>query len=181
MSARQGDAGAAGEMAGKMRRPEPGAASKAVLPPLAGTLLGFDFGERRLGVAVGETGSGLAHPLATIAAEATEARFDAIARLVAEWRPTGFVVGLPRHRDAGEHAVARLAGKFARRLEARFGLRVAFVDETLTSAEAASRLRAAGARRGKGDLDAAAAALILQSYLDMSPPTAGEAHGHAAA
>ncbi len=136
-------------------------------PALSGTLIGFDFGEKRLGVAVGETATRLAHPVTAIAEEATEARFAAIARLVAEWHPAGFVVGLPRHRDGGDHEVARLAGKFARRLNARFGLPVAFVDETLTSAEAAARLREAGTRRAtKGDLDAHAATLILQSYLD---------------
>ena len=136
-------------------------------PPLSGTLLGFDFGEKRLGVAVGETETRLAHPVAAIAEEATGARFAAIERLVAEWRPAGFVVGLPRHADGGEHEVARLAGKFARRLNARFGLPVAFVDETLTSVEAEARLReAGGCAKAKGDLDAHAAAVILQSYLD---------------
>ncbi len=145
----------------KAQSPEPA--------PLSGTLLGFDFGSRRIGVAVGETGTRLAHPVAAIAEEATEARLAAIARLVAEWRPAGFVVGLPRHADGGEHEVARLAGKFARRLGARFGLPVAFVDETLTSAEAESRIREAGGRaRSKGDLDAHAATVILQSYLDMN-------------
>lgn len=136
-------------------------------PPLAGTLIGFDFGERRLGVAVGETATRLAHPVAAIEQEATAARLAAIEQLVAEWRPAGFVVGLPRHADGGEHEIARLAGKFARRLEARFGLPVAFVDETLTSAEAGSRIREAGGRAGaKGVVDAHAATLILQSYLD---------------
>ncbi|HEX4942765.1 MAG TPA: Holliday junction resolvase RuvX [Usitatibacteraceae bacterium] len=153
---------------------------KSHLPaPLSGTLLGFDFGEKRLGVAVGETQTRLAHPVAAIAEEATEARFAAIGRLVAEWHPAGFVVGLPRHADGSEHAVARLANKFARRLSARFGLPVAFVDETLTSAEAAMLLREAGGRaKGKGDLDAQAAALILQSYLDdMNRPIAKGTHG----
>jgi putative Holliday junction resolvase len=136
-------------------------------PPLNGTLLGFDFGEKRLGVAVGETETRLAHPIAAIAEEATEARFAAIERLVSEWHPAGFVVGLPRHPDGGEHEIARLAGKFARRLNARFGLPVAFVDETLTSAEAQRRLREAGGRATRaGDLDAHAATVILQSYLD---------------
>jgi putative Holliday junction resolvase len=136
-------------------------------PILTGTLLGFDFGEKRLGVSVGETATRLAHPVAAIAEEATQARFAAIERLVAEWRPAGFVVGVPRHADGGEHEIARLAGKFARRLAARFGLPVAFVDETLSSAEAEARLREAGARRpGKGDVDAQAATVILQSYLD---------------
>lgn len=146
-------------------------------PRLAGTLLGFDFGERRLGVAVGETATRLAHPVTTIAGEATAARLEAVARLVAEWRPAGFVVGLPRHADGAEHEIARLAAKFARRLEARFGLPVAFVDETLTSADAESRLREAGARgRARAALDAHAAALILQSYLD-EPPSPESAHG----
>jgi putative Holliday junction resolvase len=136
-------------------------------PAPSGTLLGFDFGERRLGVAVGETQTRLAHPIAVIDEVATEARFTAIGRLVAEWRPQGFVVGLPRHADGGEHEVARLAGKFARRLGARFGLPVAFVDETLTSVEAEARLReAGGGAKRKGDVDAHAAAVILQSYLD---------------
>lgn len=144
-------------------------AGSAEAPPLTGTLIGFDFGEKRLGVAVGETATRMAHPVAAIAEEATQARLAAIDRLVAEWHPAGFVVGLPRHADGGPHEVARLAGKFARRLEARFGLPVAFVDETLTSAEAEARLREAGARaRSKGDVDAHAAALILQSYLDES-------------
>ena len=147
--------------------------------PLSGTLLGFDFGEKRLGVAVGESETRLAHPVAVIAEEATGPRFAAIERLVAEWRPAGFVVGLPRHADGGEHEVARLAGKFARRLNARFGLPVAFVDETLTSAEAGARLREAGGRaKARGELDAHAAAVILQSYLDdINRPTTKEAHG----
>ena len=131
---------------------------------MAGTLMGFDFGERRLGVAVGETETGLAHAVTTIAQEATAARLAAIEQLVSEWRPVGFVVGAPRHADGTEHPVARLAGKFARRLESRFRLPVAMVDETLTSVEAERRLREGG-RRG-GDVDAEAAAVILQSYLD---------------
>ena len=154
-----------------------------VARPLSGTLLGFDFGEKRLGVAVGETDTRLAHPVAVIAEEANDARFAAIDRLVAEWHPAGFVVGLPRHADGGEHEVARLAGRFARRLAARFGLPVAFVDETLTSAEAAGLLREAGGRaKSRLDLDAHAAAVILQSYLDgMNPPNARKAHGRTAA
>ena len=151
--------------------------------PLSGTLLGFDFGEKRLGVAVGETETRLAHPIAAIAEEATGARFAAIERLVAEWHPAGFVVGLPRHADGAEHEVARLAGKFARRLGARFGLPVAFVDETLTSVEAEAQLREAGGRaKGKGAIDAQAATLILQSYLDnMNQPNAKGTHDRAPA
>lgn len=154
--------------------PAPGNAA-----PLSGTLLGFDFGEKRLGVAVGETRTRLAHPVAAIAAEGNEKRFAAIDRLVAEWHPAGFVVGLPRHADGAEHEVARLAGRFARRLAARFGLPVAFVDETLTTVEAGGLLRESG-RRGRAGpgIDAHAAAVILQSYLDdVKPTNAKGAHG----
>lgn len=132
----------------------------------SGTLLGFDFGERRIGVAVGETVTGLAHPVTAIDSESNDARFAAIARLVEEWRPAGFVVGQPRHPDGAPHEVARLAGRFGRRLESRFGLPVAYVDETLSSAEAEGRLRESGRRAVKGAIDAEAACVILQSYLD---------------
>lgn len=156
-----------------------GATATGATRALCGTLLGFDYGEKRLGVAVGETETRIAHPVAAIDEEANEARFAAIDRLVAEWNPAGFVVGLPRHADGGEHDVARLAGKFARRLSARFGLPVAFVDETLSSAQASGLLREAGGRAGRGPgLDAQAAAVILQSYLDdLTRPNAKGAHG----
>ncbi len=136
-------------------------------PPISGTLVAFDFGAKRIGVAVGETLTGIASPLTTIAAEANEARFEAIGRVVAEWRPAAFVVGRPRHSDGADHEVAKLAEKFARRLAARFSLPVAFVDETLTSAVAEAELRRSGTRaRRPGDVDALAATLILQSFLD---------------
>ena len=133
----------------------------------SGTLIGFDFGERRIGVAVGETGTGIASPLRAIDAAANEERFREIEKLVGEWRPAGFVVGRPRHADDSEHAVAKLAEKFARRLAARYHVPVVMMDETLTSATAEASLRdsRAGAKK-KGDVDAVAAAIILQSYLD---------------
>jgi len=139
---------------------------------MAGTLLGFDFGEKRIGVAVGETETGMAHPLMAIEEEANDRRFPVVEKIVLDWRPTGFVVGRPRHEDGGEHAIARLAEKFGRRLAARFSLPVVFVDETLTSVAAEASLRESHAKaRARGDVDALAAALILQSYLD-----APEAH-----
>ena len=140
---------------------------------MEGTLIGFDFGSRRIGVAVGETSTRIASPLGAIEGEANDARFDAIGRIVDEWHPAGFVVGLPRHADGSEHAVAKLAEKFARRLEARYGVPVAFVDETLTSADAEASLKRTRTRAGrKSDVDALAAALILQSFLDELPPPA---------
>ena len=141
------------------------------------TVIGFDFGEKRIGVAVGETATGIANPLGAIAESANDARFRAIEKLVEEWRPGTFVVGRPKHSDDSEHATAKLAEKFGRRLAARHKLPVVFVDETLTSATAESQLRETRTRaKRKTDVDALAAALILQSYLDDP-----DAHAHLAA
>jgi putative Holliday junction resolvase len=138
---------------------------------VSGTLIGFDFGERRIGVAVGETSTRIANPLGAIDQVANEARFREIGKLVDEWRPAAFVVGRPRHSDDSEHAIAKLAEKFARRLVTRYKVPVAFVDETLTSATAEAELRGMRTRASrKSDVDALAAAIILQSYLD-SPET----------
>lgn len=142
---------------------------------VSGTLIGFDFGERRIGVAVGETSTRIANPLGAIDESANEARFREIGKLVDEWRPAAFVVGRPRHSDDSEHAIAKLAEKFARRLAARYGVPVAFVDETLTSATAEAELRGMRTRAArKSDVDALAAAIILQSYLDSLSPTDAE-------
>jgi putative Holliday junction resolvase len=141
--------------------------SSPVPAAASGTLLGFDFGAKRTGIAVGETATGIASPLGAIACEANEARLVEIDKLVEEWRPTAFVVGLPRHADGSEHEVARLARKFARRLAARHSLPVYFVDETLSSAAAEEALRGTRTRAPRAaDVDAMAAAIILQSYLD---------------
>jgi putative holliday junction resolvase len=141
-----------------------------------GTLIGFDFGERRIGVAVGETSTRIASPLGAIDERATEPRFLAIEKIVREWRPTGFVVGRPRHGDGSAHEIAKLAEKFGRRLEARYSLPVAYVDETLSSAAAESALAATRTRaRRPTDVDAMAAAIILQSFLDEMPAAGGGA------
>jgi putative Holliday junction resolvase len=134
---------------------------------VSGTVIGFDFGAKRIGLAVGETSTRIANPLGAIEAEANEARLLEIDRIVAEWHPVAFVVGEPHHADGSEHQVAKLAGKFARRLAARYGIPVVMVDETLTSATAEAQLRDTRTRAPrKSDVDALAAAIILQSYLD---------------
>lgn len=134
----------------------------------AGTVLAFDFGEKRIGVAIGETLLGIAHPLATIAEEGNDARFRAIEALIAEWRPSLLVVGLPSHLDGAEHELSRLCRKFAQRLHGRFSLPVTLVDERLSSAEASQSLKQAGiaGRRQKPVLDQVAAQTILQSFFD---------------
>jgi putative Holliday junction resolvase len=136
--------------------------------PAQGTILAFDFGERRIGVALGESALGVAHPLTTIAAERTGLRFDAIAALIDEWKPAALVVGLPLHLDDTPHALTARARRFARQLEGRFGLPVELVDERLTTREAATMLREAGveARRQKPVRDQVAAQRILQDYFE---------------
>src|SRR5215212_6588569 len=131
-----------------------------------GTVLAFDFGEKRIGVAVGDLGVRIAHPLATIHAEDNMTRFAEIAKLVAEWTPARLVVGLPMHADGTEHEVSRLARRFAQRLEGRFGIPATLVDERLTSRAAETRLRESGAnsRRVETSLDAAAACEILSAF-----------------
>ena len=135
-----------------------------------GTVLAFDFGTRRIGVAVGDLETRLAHPLAAIAAVENRARFAAIERLIAEWRPARLVVGLPAHADGAEHPVGRLARRFAQRLHGRFGIRTELVDERLTSREAESLLRAAGARgaRLKAGVDSVAAQRILEAFFEIT-------------
>jgi putative Holliday junction resolvase len=135
-----------------------------------GTVLAFDFGEKRIGVAVGDTQTSLAHPLTTLAAEDNRARFSAIGALIEEWQPTLLVVGLPAHADGTEHETSRLCRRFAQRLEGRFGIRVQLVDERLTSWAAEAALRGAGVRGAKlkGALDQAAAREILAAYFATS-------------
>ena len=144
----------------------------ATSPPTAartGTVLAFDFGTRRIGVAVGETTVGLAHPLTTIAASEDAGRLAAIAPLVAEWRPTLLVVGLPTHADGTAHTMTARARRFARQLESRFRLAVELIDERYTTEAAADALADAGiGRRGhKPVRDRVAAQIILQAYLDQ--------------
>ena len=123
--------------------------------PEKGTVLAFDFGLKRIGVAVGEVEVGTVHPLPAVSA------FPQIEKLVAEWHPIGLVVGLPV-REAGEHPLAKRVERFARQLEGRFHLPVARVDERFTSVEAESRLR--GVK--KKAVDSVAAQLILEQYFD---------------
>jgi putative Holliday junction resolvase len=133
-----------------------------------GTVLAFDFGEKRIGVATGETLLASAHPLAVIRAESNDERFAAIGKLIAEWQPVQLVVGLPSHADGTPHEMTRLASKFAERLKRRFNLPVAFADERLTSVEAQAQLRETGrnSKSAKPLLDAVAAQLILQTWFE---------------
>ena len=140
-------------------------------PDIIGTLMAFDFGEKRIGVATGETILKTAHALTTIEAEQNDVKFAEIAKLIAEWQPSLLVVGLPTHMDGEAHLLTQLAKKFAQRLEGRFNLPVIMVDERLSSAEAAQSLSVAGVSsiKQKAMIDAVAAQSILQSYFDATP------------
>ena len=137
----------------------------------AQSFLAFDYGSRRVGVAAGNALTGTAQPVAAVAV-AGDARWAAIGRLIAAWRPDALVIGVPFHPDGAENENTRRARTFGRRLHGRFGLPVHEVDERYTSVEA----RAAGA----ADVDAAAAALILEQFLRAQRAAAPQA-AHAAA
>ena len=137
--------------------------------PLRGTLLGFDFGLARIGVATGELETGQASALTTVHAESDSARFQAIAALIAEWRPVALVVGIPTHLDGSAHALTARCRRCANQLHGRFGLPVLPCDERLSSVAAEAELSSAGVkhwRARKPVLDAVAARLILQTFLD---------------
>ena len=141
--------------------PEPG-------DRLPGTVLAFDFGEKRIGVAVGERELAQAHPLTTIRSEANAARFAVIAALIAEWQPVSLVVGLPLALDGTPHAMTARCTRFANQLRGRFGLPVDYAEERLSSVEAEERLRESGhdARSAREHVEALAAQLILQGYFE---------------
>jgi putative Holliday junction resolvase len=140
-------------------------------------VLAFDFGTRRIGVAVGEMMLGSARPLTTISAEANDARFAAIGKLVEEWRPAALVVGLPLSLDGEASDMTERCKRFARQLEGRYRLPVALVDERLTSVAAEEQLRQRGLgwQRRKETLDAEAAAVLLQAYLESHRHEHGQA------
>ncbi|WP_413438050.1 Holliday junction resolvase RuvX [Sulfuriferula sp. GW1] len=134
----------------------------------SGSVLGFDFGLKRIGVAVGTLELKLAHPLETIAIETTDARFARIGKLIEEWQPALAVVGIPHRGDDSAHEFAPTCLRFAQRLKGRFGLNVALVDESYSSAAASSTLNESGirGRQQKSVLDQVAAQHILQHYFD---------------
>jgi len=141
-----------------------------------GIVLAFDFGLKRIGVAIGEILLAQGRPLTTIAAAANDARFAAIGKLLAEWRPVRLVVGLPSSMDGGEHAMSARCRRFAHQLEGRFGLPVSLVDERLSSSEAERRLSDAGLdwQARKQQVDACAAQIILQDYFDAQKAVLAE-------
>jgi putative Holliday junction resolvase len=128
------------------------------------TLLAFDYGEKRIGVAIGNALTREARTLVVVPNRDREFRFEAVGKLIGEWRPDALVVGLPTHPDGTPHDMTRLAKRFGNQLSGRFNLPVSWVDERYSSVEAEAGLRERGASLDM--LDAEAARIILQQYLD---------------
>jgi putative holliday junction resolvase len=137
-------------------------------PIPSGTLLAFDFGTKRIGIAVGNSVTATAQPLTTINDEKNDTRFAAIAALIEEWQPAALVVGLPCYDDGTPHELTALCRRFANRLKGRFDLPILLVDERYTSAAASAALDKKGihGRKQKSLIDQYAAQQILQAYFD---------------
>jgi putative Holliday junction resolvase len=122
------------------------------------TILGFDFGLKRIGVAVGNTILRQAQPLTIISAESNDAKFAAVGELIREWQPTLCVVGLPSHPDGAPHEMTQRCRRFANQLNGRYAVATVLVDERYSSAVLSKK-------RGER-IDDQAAAIILQQYFD---------------
>lgn len=144
------------------------------MPEAAGSVLAFDFGTKRIGVALGmQLGAARlasARSLTTIAEEASHARFAAVADLIKEWQPMMLLVGRPLNDDGTPHEMTARSERFANQLRGRFGLPVVAVDERFSSLEADATLRQRGLswQQRKAELDAEAALIILQSWSDAN-------------
>lgn len=126
------------------------------IPQQQQSFVSFDFGEKRTGVATGTRLTQSATPLQTLHIAGVDTRFDAIKKILSEWQPDALVVGIPTHPDGAAHEMTLRCQRFARQLHGRFNLPVHEVDERYSSVEAESR--------GAKDLDAEAAAIILEQF-----------------
>ena len=134
-----------------------------------GNIIGFDFGQRRIGVAVGNNVSKTAQALITIESATNNQKFEAIQKIMEEWMPVSIVVGVPFNVDGSEHKVTNLSKKFAKQLEEKYSLPTHLIDERYTSIEASHELKdkKIDVKKKKLLIDQIAAKIILQSYLDQ--------------
>ena len=132
-------------------------------------LLGFDFGDRSIGVAYGQSITGTARPLTALKAKSGQPDWQQVAKLLKEWQPDALIVGSPLNMDGTEQPLTAQAKKFANRLHGRFGLPVFMVDERLTTVEAKAQLFAQGGYRSlqKEQVDNLSAVLILESWFSQ--------------
>lgn len=135
----------------------------------AATVLAFDYGEKRIGVAVGQTLTATAHALATVETRHAEPDWSAIAKLVGQWQPDALLVGLPLNMDGTAQPMTRKARRFRNQLAHRFGLPVFVADERLSTREAWERMLAA--HKSKVGVDAFAAEVVLEGWLAREQQT----------
>lgn len=133
------------------------------MPESFDTLLGFDYGSRKIGVAIGQRLTGTANPLTTLRAVKNQPDWQRIGQLVEEWHPDALIVGLPIQMNGTDAEMAAPARRFARQLHGRFKLPVHMIDEKLTSREAWSRI-GGKAIKDVAQIDAMAAKLILETW-----------------
>lgn len=142
---------------------------RETLTPAHDTLLGFDFGNKKIGVAVGQTATRMASPLTTLRSHNQKPDWDAIAKLITEWQPTGLIVGISKQQDGSDNIITPRMHKFCRQLDGRYNLPVYQMDETLTTFEAKQLLfdeLGVSADKLWDVQDQLAAQLILQSWLN---------------
>lgn len=132
------------------------------------TILGFDFGKKYIGVAIGQELTGSASPLGSVKAREGIPDWDSMSKFIKEWQPDFVVVGLPLNMDGSEQQLTHDAKKFGNRLAGRYGLKVEFQDERLTTATAKEALFAYGGYRNlkKDNIDAESAKIIIESYFE---------------
>lgn len=132
------------------------------------TLLGFDFGTKSIGVAVGQQLTGTARALTALKAQDGTPDWNQIEKLLKEWQPDYVVVGLPLNMDGTEQPLTVRTRKFANRLHGRFGVRVELQDERLSTVEARADLFERGGFRAlqKGQVDSQSAVIILEDWFD---------------
>ena len=129
------------------------------------TLLGFDYGLKRIGVAVGQELTGTASALVTLRANDGKPDWDAITRLIEQWQPDALVVGLPLNMDGTFHELSYRVQRFGNQLNGRYNLRAYFIDERLSSLEAERELQSKSRKVQKAEIDKVAAKVILESWL----------------
>ena len=134
----------------------------------ARTVLGFDFGTKSIGVAIGQQTTASATPLLSLKAVDGIPNWDEIGKLIKEWQADLVVVGLPLNMDGTEQEMTHRARKFANRLNAKFGVKIVTQDERLTTTDAKARLFELGGFKAltKGQVDAVSAVLIVESYFE---------------
>ena len=134
-----------------------------------GNIIEFDFGQKRIGVAIGNNISKSAQALITIESTSSNQKFEVIQKIMDEWQPVSIVVGVPFNVDGSEHKVTNLCKKFAKQLEQKYALPIYLIDERYTSIEASYEIqdKKIDLKKKKLLIDQIAAKIILQSYLDQ--------------